>query len=124
MSYLTNPAQKGSLGLMGVGSGLFVTPDGIVSTEPSGAFIATTLTSVDYTATDSDCYIGAKSSGITITFPAGIVGKQYIVKNQANSGNVTVRGSNGETLDNSASKNLGSNVSLVAVFDGTRWNLV
>ena len=81
------------------------------------------LTSTNYTATASDYYIGATQGGITITLPAGVTGKVYIVKNQASSGNITVKGT-GQNLDQSGDKVLGGNASLIAVFDGTRWNLV
>ena len=121
-------ASTTSLGVVQVGTGLSITPAGILSTTGSsgGAPILTVYkTSVNYTATALDCYIGATKSGITITFPSGSpVGKVYIVKNQADSGNITVTGTGGQKLDNSSSKTLGNDASLIAIFDGTRWVLV
>lgn len=113
-----------SLGVIQVGSGLAITPAGVLSATGGGSsLINVKLTSTNYTATASDYYIGGTSGGITITFPAGVVGKVYVVKNQASSGNITVKGT-GQNLDQSGDKTLGGNGSLIAVFDGTRWNLI
>lgn len=112
-----------SLGVVQVGAGLAITPAGVLSaTGGSSSLINVKLTSTNYTATASDYYIGATNKNITITFPVGVVGKVYVVKNQSE-GVITVKGT-GQNLDSSGDKNLGSESSLVAVFDGTRWNLV
>jgi hypothetical protein len=115
-------ATTTSLGVVQVGSGLAITPAGVLSATGGSDRINVTLTSVNYTATLDNYYIGATKKGITITFPAGVVGKVYVVKNQAE-GSITVKGT-GQNLDQSGDKNLGSESSLIAVFDGTRWNLV
>jgi hypothetical protein len=116
-------ATTTSLGVIQVGAGLSITPAGVLSATGGGSsLIAVKLTSVNYTATISDYYIGATNKNITITFPAGVVGKVYVVKNQAE-GNITVKGTS-QNLDTSGDKTLGSQASLIAVFDGTRWNLV
>ena len=116
-------ATTTSLGVVQVGDGLSITPAGVLSTTGGGDDrINVTLTSVNYTATLTNYYIGATKKGITITFPAGVVGKVYIVKNQSE-GNITVKGT-GQNLDQSGDKNLGTEASLIAVFDGTRWNLI
>ena len=115
-------ATTTSLGVVQVGSGLAITPAGVLSATGGSDRINVTLTSVNYTATLDNYYIGATKKGITITFPAGVVGKVYVVKNQAE-GSITVKGT-GQNLDQSGDKNLGSEASLIAVFDGTRWNLV
>jgi len=117
-------ATTTSLGVVQVGSGLTITPAGVLSATGGGSsLINVKLTSTNYTATLDDYYIGGTRGGITITFPAGVVGKVYVVKNQASSGNITVKGT-GQNLDESGDKVLGGNASLIAVFDGTRWNLV
>jgi hypothetical protein len=117
-------ATTTSLGVVQVGSGLSITAAGVLSaTGSTGDRINVTLTNVNYTATSTDYYIGATKGGITITFPAGVVGKVYVVKNQASSGNITVKGT-GQNLDQSGDKTLGNEASIIAVFDGTRWNLV
>lgn len=118
-------ATTTSLGVVQVGVGLAITPAGVLSATGSGdSLINVKLTDVNYTASNSDFYIGATDDDVIITFPLGIVGKVYIVKNQATSGNITVRGSGGQKLDTSTTKTLGNNASLIAVFDGTVWNLI
>jgi hypothetical protein len=116
-------ATTTSLGVIQVGDGLSITPAGILSATGGGSSnINVKLTSVNYTATSSDYYIGATNKNITITFPLGTVGKVYVIKNQSE-GVVTVKGT-GQNLDQSGDKNLGAEASLIAVFDGSRWNLV
>lgn len=115
-------ATTSSLGVVQIGSGLSITPSGILSTVNSG-FINVTLTSTNYIVTASDYYIGAIKKDIEITLPLGIVGKVYIVKNQIN-GNIEVNTSGGQQIDNALDKTLGSGSSIIVVFDGTRWNVI
>jgi hypothetical protein len=118
-----NIATISDVGVIQVGAGLAITPTGILSaTGSSSSLINVKLTDVNYTAIASDYYIGATKKNITITLPLGIVGKVYIVKNQCE-GSIKVKGT-GEDLDSSGDKTLGSEASLIAVFDGTRWNLI
>jgi hypothetical protein len=116
-------ATTTSPGVVQVGSGLSVTPTGILSVIGSSDLISVKLTSVNYTALATDYYIGATKKDIEITLPLGIVGKVYVVKNQAN-GSIEVKGSGGQKLDTSSDKTLGSESSIIVVFDGTRWNIV
>lgn len=117
-------ATTTSLGVVQVGYGLSITPAGILSANhhADDRLINVKLVGEDYEATLEDYYIGATRRGITITFPKGELGKVYVVKNQGD-GSVTVRGTE-QNLDESRDKTLGSESSLIAVFDGTRWNLV
>jgi hypothetical protein len=116
-----NIATTTSLGVIQVGAGLSITAAGVLSAV-GDSLIDVKLTSSNYTATSSDYYIGATAKNITITFPLGVVGKVYVVKNQSE-GSITVKGT-GQNLDKSGDKTLGSETSLITVFDGTRWNLV
>ena len=118
-------ATTTSLGVVQVGSGLSITPTGILSaTGGSGNdFVNVTLTGVSYTVTGTDLYVGATSNNITITLPAGVLGRVYYVKNQAN-GNIRVQGTGGESIDGLAFQTLGSNAGFIVVFDGTRWNIL
>ena len=118
-----NIATTTSLGVVQVGTGLSITPAGVLSTTGSGSsLINVSLVAVNYTATLNDYYIGATKKNITITFPAGVVGKVYIVKNQSD-GSIKVKGT-GQNLDESGDKSLGSESSLIVVFDGSRWNII
>jgi hypothetical protein len=117
-------ATTTSLGVVQVGSGLSITPSGILSaTGGSSSLINIKLTSVDYTASATDYYIGATKKDIDITLPLGITGKVYVIKNQVN-GNIKVKATGGQKIDTSSDKTLGSEDSLVVVFDGTRWNVI
>ncbi len=115
-------ASTSTLGVVKVGSGLTVTPQGLLSaTGGSSIIVNVTLTAVNYTALATDYYIGATKNGITITLPLGILGKVYYIKNQIN-GSITLKGSGGQTINNSSSKTLGDEDGLIVVFDGTHWN--
>ena len=117
-------ATTTSLGVVQVGSGLSITPSGILSANGgSSSFINVTLTSTNYTATADDYYIGATKKDIDITLPLGITGKVYIIKNQVN-GSIKVKASGGQKIDTSSDKTLGSEDSIIVVFDGTRWNTI
>ena len=112
------------LGVVQVGSGLSITPSGVLSAIPNGGGVVNVkLTNVDYTAIAADYYIGATKKDITITLPLGILGKIYVIKNQV-SGNIEVKGSGGQKIDTASSKTLGTDDSLEVVFDGTRWNVI
>jgi hypothetical protein len=117
-----NIATTSGLGVIQVGSGLSITPAGILSAVGGSSLINVKLTAVNYTALATDYYIGATKKDITITLPLGIVGKVYLVKNQVE-GSIKIKGT-GQNLDNSGDKTLGSETSLFVVFDGTRWNII
>lgn len=113
-----------NLGVVQVGSGLSITPSGVLSATGSGSdLIPVVLVDTFYFAEPTDYYIGAIKKDIQIILPPGVVGKVFIVKNQAN-GNIKVFGSNGEKLDSATSETLGSDDSITVVFDGSRWNVI
>lgn len=116
-------ATKTTLGVVQAGANINIDANGVISTSSTTDLISVKLVAVDYTALDTDYYVGATNKNITITLPLGTIGKVYYVKNQAN-GNITVTGTGGQTLDASASKTLGSESAIICVFDGTRWNII
>jgi hypothetical protein len=118
-------ATTTSLGVVQVGSGLSITPGGVLSATNSGSsnFVTVKLTDFSYSVTAADSYVGATSNNITITLPAGILGRVYYVKNQS-SGNIKVQGTGGQTIDGAAFQTLGSNSGFMVVFDGSRWNIL
>lgn len=115
-------ATTTNLGIVQVGSGLSITPLGVLSALGGSGLINVKLTTLNYTALATDYYIGAIKKDITITLPLGVVGKVYIVKNQVE-GNIKVKGTS-QNLDSSGDKTLGTEQSLFVVFDGARWNIV
>lgn len=86
--------------------------------------VSVRLVSNNYTMLTTDYYVGAVDAPITITLPLGILGKFHIVKNQAESGVITVTGFAGQKIDNVLSKNLGPESSLMVIFDGEKWNVI
>jgi hypothetical protein len=115
-------ATTTSLGVVQIGSGLSITPLGVLSAVGGSSLISVKLTPINYTALVTDYYIGATKKDITITLPLGIVGKIYIIKNQIE-GSIKVKGT-GQNLDNAGDKTLGSEQSLFVVSDGVRWNII
>ena len=116
-------ATTTSPGVVQVGSGLSITPSGILSATGGSSLINVKLTSVDYTATATDYYIGGTKKDIDITLPLGITGKVYVIKNQV-SGSIKVKATGGQKIDTASDKTLGTDDSIVVVFDGTRWNVI
>jgi hypothetical protein len=116
-------ATIASLGVIQVGSGLSITPTGILSAIGGSNLLSVKLTPISYTAVAGDYYIGAIKKDIEITLPLGIIGKVYIVKNQID-GNIKVKCTGIQTINSSLSKTLGTEDSIIVVFDGTRWNII
>jgi hypothetical protein len=116
-------ATTTNLGVVRVGSGLSITPSGVLSATGGNNFINVTLVSADYIVTATDYYVGATKKDIDIILPLGVTGKVYVVKNQA-SGNIKVKASGGQKIDTASDKTLGTEDSVVVVFDGTRWNII
>lgn len=86
-------------------------------------FLNITYPAVDYAVTATDQYVGATTSGITITLPTGIVGRFYQIKNQS-TGNITVQGTGGQTVEGTVTKTLNANAGITVVFDGTTWKIL
>ena len=116
-------ATTTSLGVVQVGSGLSITPVGVLSATGGSNFVNVKLTAVSYTITTDDSYVGATNNNITMTLPTGILGRVYYIKNQSG-GNIKVEGTGGQTIDGSIFQTLGSNSGFMVVFDGSRWNIL
>lgn len=123
LKFNANISTTSGLGVVQVGSGLSITPAGVLSANSTDSLINVTHTSIDYTVLASDYYVGATSASIKITLPPGITGKVYFIKNQV-SGSIKVFGAPGETIDGVTFKTLGALASLILVFDGVRWNIM
>ena len=115
-------STTGSLGVVQVGSGLSITPQGVLSATNSSLF-AVKIVTANYTASANDYYIGAIKKDITITLPSGILGKVYVVKNEEN-GEITVSGTAGQKIDGNISEKLSTNKSLMIIFNGTEWQSI
>ena len=101
---------------------------GNITVSATGAdFLNTIGVTNNYTATDTDEYIGVNSTSlVTVTLPVGIEGRQYIIKEERGSGTgkVNVQGTSSEKIDGSSFKQLTANASLTVVFRAGTWRIV
>ena len=128
MTYKNPLATTTDYGLVQVGANITVT-NGVISTDAVGnPLYNTTVVTADYSATNDDYYIGVNSAtATTITLPAGTDGKMFIVKDELGpgSGNITIQGTGGETIDGSATfVNTVTYGSVSFIFRGTEWHVV
>jgi hypothetical protein len=100
-------ATKTSLGVVQIGDGIHVTPEGVISCdcEDEGSGCNTILVGEDYECTIDDCYIGVNSSGpVSISLPMVVSdGHQIVVKAEMGAplGNrkVTIKTLDGSLID-------------------------
>lgn len=128
MTYKNPLATTTDYGLVQVGANITVT-NGVISTDAAGNPIYnTTVVTTDYSATNNDYYIGVNSAAATtITLPTGTDGKMFIVKDELGpgSGNITIQGTGGETIDGSATfVNTVTYGSVSLIFRSTEWHVV
>lgn len=101
---------------------------GNITVSATGAdFLNTIGVTNNYTATDTDEYIGVNSTSlVTVTLPVGIEGRQYIIKEERGSGTgkVNVQGTSSEKIDGSSFKQLTANASLTVVFRAGTWRII
>jgi len=116
-------ATTTQLGVVQVGSGLSITPQGVLSATTSSSLFAVKIITANYTPTANDYYIGAIKKDITITLPVGVTGKVYVVKNEEN-GEITITGTSSQKIDGSTSEKLSTNKSLMVIFNGTEWQSI
>lgn len=99
--------------------------NGTVTINASGSGTMKTVgVNANYTALATDEYIGATVSGITVTLPAGVTGKVYMVKNEGAGNNVVVSATAPEKIDGSVSKALSNYASITTVFRNGNWHIV
>ena len=116
-------ATTTSLGVVQIGNNLSIDVNGVLSAVSTTDLIPVVLVNNDYFVLPTDYYVGAIRKDIQIILPPGVIGKVYVIKNQAN-GNIKVFASDGQTLDTDTVKTLGSESSITVVFDGARWNII
>lgn len=101
---------------------------GNITVSTTGAdFLNTVGVTTNYTATATDEYIGVDSTSlVTVTLPAGVNGRQYIIKEEHGSGTgkVNVQGTGSEKIDGSSFKQLSANASLTVVFRAGQWRII
>jgi hypothetical protein len=124
-------ATTTSLGVVQVGSGIDITPEGVISVGGSEAGCNTILVKADYESTSDDCYIGVNSSGpVTITLPVVVSdGHQIVVKSEMGPpvGNrkVTIATADGSLIDGNPTCVLSVPYeSIHLIFRGFEWHII
>lgn len=89
----------------------------------------TEVTTPEYTATAEDYFlcVDTATAPVAITLPTGILGTVYIVKDctgNADTNNITVAGTGGESVDSSTATINTPYGSLSFIFNGTEWSIV
>lgn len=148
MSYLSNFTSNAEYGVVKVGNNIFST-DGVISVpaivsgpgiylesnstqivvSATGAdLISTYGTTVSYTATANDEYIGVFSANaVTITLPLGTNGRVYYIKDEygQGSGKITIQPQPGELIDNKTNYIISvPNQSVATVFRSGQWRII
>lgn len=148
MSYLAQSTSFTDYGVVKIGENINVT-DGVISSptiiggigitiDANTDFITISSTGADlisvygtttnYTATLDDEYIGVNSAtAVTITLPAGIDGRVYIIKDELGqgSGKITIQPQSGENIDGKVSYVIGvPNQSVSVVFRAGHWRII
>jgi hypothetical protein len=104
----------------------------VVGNVHANSFVSDVVTgrTTAYTATPSDHYIGL-SSGRSVTLPVGSscpVGKTFIIKDEASNASVnsiSLSTTGGDLIDGQSIVTLAlNNISLTALWTGTRWSLI
>lgn len=101
---------------------------GTITVSATGADIINTAgVTANYTATDTDEYIGVNSTSlVTVTLPAGVDGRQYIVKEERGSGTgrVNIQGTGNDKIDGSSFRQLSANASLTVIYRAGAWRII
>lgn len=112
------------------GSGISLsTSSGTITVSSTGADLINTYgTSINYTATIDDEYIGVNSeSSVTITLPSGVSGRTYTIKDELgrDSGKITIQPQTGQLIDGKSNYVISVDYQSVnLVFRGGKWWII
>lgn len=148
MSYLSQSTSFADYGVVKIGDNINV-EEGVISVPEIVAGIGISIdantnfitisstgadlisvygTTTNYTATLDDEYIGVSSaSAVTITLPAGIEGRVYIIKDEfgQGSGKITIQPSAAEKIDGKNNYVISvPNQSVSVVFRAGQWRII
>lgn len=108
----------------GTGISLSGSTGNITVSATGSTIINTRGVSANYTLTSTDDYVGATTSGITLTLPLGVTGQTYVLKKEGGSGNATVAATSPDTIDGNATRTLSSNASITVVYRSGAWRII
>lgn len=124
-------ATTTSLGIVQIGDNIQVTPEGIIYIDSSSMCRrATKLISEDYTAIETDYYIGVNSNkAVKVTLPSTPQdGTELIIKVEMNSPigsrKVTIKTSDGSLIDGISSIVLQQPYEVITVIYRTNWFII
>lgn len=121
-------ATTTSLGVVQIGNNIQVTPEGVISVNTSSICKrATKVISEDYTASETDYYIGVDSTkAVTVTLPSTPqAGTELIIKVEmkppVGSRKVTIKTSDGSLIDGTGSVVLQQSYEFIRVLYRNNW---
>jgi hypothetical protein len=121
-------ASTTSLGVVQIGNNIQITPEGVISVKDShNCKRATKVISENYTASESDYYIGVDSTkAVVITLPSTPhAGTELIIKVEmkppVGSRKVTIKTSDGSLIDGSSSVVLQQSYEFIRVLYRSNW---
>ena len=125
-------ASTTSLGVVQIGNNIHISPEGIISVEDSEDCCdrKTVVVSKDYTASNTDYYIGVDSKdSVSIILPANPeAGKTIIVKAEMKpplgSRKVTIKTSDGSLIDGTGSQVLQQPYQSITVIYRNNWFII
>ena len=88
------------------------------------------VTTATYTAVTGDYYLGVRraSGGCTLTLPAGVAGKKYVVKDELGTASpsnpITVVASGTDTIDGGSSITIATGRNSLTFVYGTEWHII
>jgi hypothetical protein len=134
MAYNSPLATSTTYGVVEIGTGINVT-NGVISVSPNGQVNTISVVDADspYTIDSAGAlpnyYLGVNGvgGGVTIILPAGINGREIVVKSEAGqTSDITINPNGAETIENATSYTILATTdgAVTLVFRGTNWNAV
>jgi hypothetical protein len=134
MAYNNPLATSTTYGVVEIGTGINVT-NGVISVSPNGQVNTISVVDADspYTIDSAGAlpnyYLGVNGvgGGVTIILPAGINGREIVVKSEAGqTSDITINPNGAETVENATSYTILATTdgAVTLVFRGTNWNAV
>ena len=134
MAYNSPLASTTNYGVVEIGTGISVT-NGVISVAPNGQVNTISVVDADspYTVDSAGAlpnyYLGVNGvgGGVTILLPAGVDGRELVVKSEAGqTSDITITPNGADTVENGATWLIlaASDGAVTLIFRGTNWNVV
>ena len=134
MAYNSPIASTTNYGVVEIGTGISVT-NGVISVVPNGQVNTISVVDADspYTVDSAGAlpnyYLGVNGvgGGVTILLPAGVDGRELVIKSEANqTSDITITPNGAETIENTTTYSIlaATDGAVTLIFRGTNWNVV